>query len=231
MCTISSKAEAGCRGPWSFYPSHWGVCALTSLLFSWQPSGWTVNQISETSWTKQIIWKWLSKSDSSFGLWHNWKKLHQSSWNQWITAEGLDTSNRERETVFVQLLSLMEMCHGMAAPPQEEGCGRKQPSSVNWVCYTHTQDRSSCFPAIQCYFLPVHSFNHHRCLKKLEQVGFSQCLCWLLLWICSRINWDAGLIFWEKETLFHLSKSSTEAFIHLLFIQCSFLASFLFPAT
>lgn len=50
-------------------------------------------------------------------------------------------------------------------------------------------------------------------------------------WISSRINWDAGLNCWEKETLFHLLKSSTEAFIHLLFIQCSFLASFLFPAT
>lgn len=46
-----------------------------------------------------------------------------------------------------------------------------------------------------------------------------------------RINWDAGLICWEKETLFHLLKSNPEAFIHLLFIQCSFLASFLFPAT
>lgn len=31
--------------------------------------------------------------------------------------------------------------------------------------------------------------------------------------------------------MFHLLKSNAEAFIHLLFIQCSFLAAFLLPAT
>lgn len=37
----------------------------------------------------------------------------------------------------------------------------------------HTQDRNSCFPSMQYYFLPVHSFNHHRCLKSRAGGGFT----------------------------------------------------------
>lgn len=120
----------------------------------------------------------------------------------------------------------------LPCPRERDVAGNKQPSSADLLCYTHTQDRNSCFSAMQCYFLPVHT--HLTIIGALKgRAGgvFSKLVLTFLFWIYSRINWDVGLICWEKETLFHILKSSAEAFIHLLFIQCSFLASFLFPAT
>lgn len=158
-CAVSSKGEAGCRDCCSYCPSHWGRCALTPLLFSWLPSEWTVNQITETSSTKQVVWKWLSNSDFSFGLWHNWKEtveLVQLKSVNYSRGAGHKLQGKKLSTYsfYSWWKYIMKW---LLCPRKRDVSGNKQPSSANSLCYTHTQDRNSGFPAMQYCFFPVHT--------------------------------------------------------------------------
>lgn len=230
---IFPRSEGGCRCSWPYPPSPWGGCAFPPLHFGLLPAGWAVNQISEISWGEPSIFGAGFPSQIphlAYGTTQH-RQWHQCNWDQWITAKGLETSSRERGRT----------CLSTTFIPDENTswndflCPRcfrsKQLSSADSTYYTCAQDMNSWFSAMQYYFLPVHTLLAIiGALKSKASVFFSV----LILFVSKYIVELTEMLVWlfkKKEALFHLLKSSIEAFIHLLFIQCSFLASFLLPAT
>lgn len=87
-------------------------------------------------------------------------ELQQRGWTQ--------ATGKEKETVFVQLLFLVEIYHEVVTLPQGEGCGRKQTAQQRRlaVLYPHSGQEFLLFSNAVLFPSCTHSFNHHRCLKR-----------------------------------------------------------------